>query len=154
MWSVTITSAQSALRSGTQSQTECSQLSATVQVLKEFFNADGNGLTDKKLESEEYMVMISRVKNVANACHYLKHDALFQALVSEIAVKCLSAKDLTLQCCLELVQQQPEITGSSPIGELSFSIVYLEQKSALEVNILNAKLVNGDRYKKDGMCRL
>eukprot|EP00731_Ephydatia_muelleri_P029268 Em0020g912a len=103
VWSVTITSAQSALRSGTQSQTECSQLSATLQVLKEFFNADGNGLTDKKLESEEYMFSSSQ-------------------------------KSL----------------GPLQLESSSFSIVYLEQKSALEVNILNAKLVNGDRYKKDG----
>ena len=80
-----------------------------------------------------------------------KCDVLFQALVSEIAVKCLSTKDLISQCCLELVQQQPEITESSPIGELSFSIGYFEQKSSLEVNILNAKLVNGDKHKKDGM---
>ena len=69
----------------------------------------------------------------------------------EVEVQCLSAKDLTLQCCLELVQQQPEITGSSPIGELSFSYVYLEGNSTLQVNILNAKLVSQEDN-KDSMC--
>ena len=67
VWSITIVSAQSALRSSPQSQTACSQLSATMQVLKEFFNADGNGLTDKKLESEEYKVIV--IPREANACY-------------------------------------------------------------------------------------
>ena len=46
-----------ALQSGIQSQAECSQLSSALQALKEFFNADGNGLTEKKLENDEYKVM-------------------------------------------------------------------------------------------------
>ena len=58
VWTVTITSAQSVLQSGVQSQTdrECRQLSEALQALKEFFNADGNGLTMKRLESNEYKV--------------------------------------------------------------------------------------------------
>ena len=53
---------------------------------------------------------------------------------------------------MELAEQQPADTVSSLIGELSFSIAYLEAKSVLEVNILNAKLVTGDKNRKDGMC--
>ena len=71
----------------------------------------------------------------------------------DVEVKCLPAKDLIVKCCLELVEQQPAITVPSPIGELSFSFTYLEDKSVLEVNVLNAKLVTGDKKKKDGRCQ-
>ncbi|KAL5473226.1 hypothetical protein EMCRGX_G027680 [Ephydatia muelleri] len=90
-------------------------LHAALLNLRDFFSADGDGLTGTELESDQY-------KN----------------LVKELQLMCLSTRELVLRCCADLAEQQAKVVGSPEhkYGELTLSVGYLIEREVIEVAVV------------------
>ena len=83
--------------------------------LRDFFSADGDGLTGTELESDQY-----------------------KSLVKELDLLCLSTRELVLRCCADLAEQQAKAVGSPEhkYGELTLSVGYLKEREVIEVAVV------------------
>ena len=90
------------------------RLCDSLKLLRVFFHAGGEGLSDKDLEPKQY-----------------------KTILGELEVKRLNSDDLIVKCCADMVEQQTK-AASQPehkLGTLSLSVCYLTQKGVVEVTV-------------------
>eukprot|EP00731_Ephydatia_muelleri_P029266 Em0020g910a len=90
------------------------RLCDSLKLLKVFFHAGGEGLSDKDLEPKQYKIILG-----------------------ELEVKRLNSDELIVKCCADMVEQQAKVAGQPEHkhGTLSLSVCYLTQKGVVEVTV-------------------